>query len=347
MMSSSSIFSFDTLDLRGFRPKAMIATLLALIAIEVGVGRSQWVWSCIPASDCGVIDEMERRIIAPAQNPAIVMLGNSRLRDALTPGVLEERLALPKGSVLNLGMTVGSAYDSLTMYRRNRERFSRAKILVLHLDDFDLARMRPTERFRRFATLDERLALADGEDRMSALVGLCWRTLDAQMPLQRIFVTVVFGRDPRLHIGEDGRITWRKNDLEYGPAEVDLSSYRGKFLSFEPGELPREYTRELIRLATADGLRVVVFRSPFRDVYVDLSDELPRRNDCFEAFCDTLPSEVHRVLLHRASELGIRPIDFYDYGHLTANGARIVTECVADDLLANLPDAIAACCGPK
>jgi hypothetical protein len=342
-MSSSSIFSFDTLNLQGFKPKAMVAALLVLIAIELGVGRSEWIWSWIPASDSGVIDAMEDRIISQSHPPAIVMLGNSRLRDALMPRELEEALSLPRGSVHNLGMTVGTPFDSLTMYRRSRESFSDARILVLHLEAFNLAPMRPTERFRRFATLEERLSLPSRADRLSTLVGFFWRTFDAQKPLQQSLITILLRRDTTLRFSEDGRIDWRRFEEDSGPDFVDLSHYRRGFERFMPGKLGADYVRGLLRLAEADGLRVVVFRAPFRDAYADVSDAFPRREAHFRAFCDSLPVNVHCIILQRGSGLGLTPRDFYDYGHLTNHGAKSVTRYFAEELRREIPGAIAEC----
>ncbi len=81
---------------------------------------------------------LEEQVIAPAPTPTVVILGSGPVRAAVQARQLEDELGLPVGSVLNLGMSAGSASDALTLYERNRSKLQQARWLVVAVDGWDL-----------------------------------------------------------------------------------------------------------------------------------------------------------------------------------------------------------------
>ncbi|MCK4872989.1 MAG: hypothetical protein KAS72_09710 [Phycisphaerales bacterium] len=350
-MSRLSISSSDSLDLRGLRPWGLLVCLALLAVVEFGMARQDWLWSMFPKSPSGIVDVLEEQVIEPAPSPVVVILGNSRTRDAIIPAEMEEVLGVPHGSVLNLSLTAGEPYDSYVLYVRNREKLSQARVLMIAIEDWNLNDNQAiSERFRRFATLSDRLGAPDWKDRLSLVAGWVWRTYDARKPLGRLLKEMVLRRDRSVPIGEDGRVVWRTDDPEFGPEDVDVSAdldhaYRG----FDPsrsGEARNvEYFRRLIALATEDGLHVLLIHPPFRDKFIDKRDSAyPQARASFRAVLDELarmPGDIHVLESERASELGIAETCFLDYGHMLASGARIYTRWTATWIRDECGDALA------
>ncbi|MFQ5766781.1 MAG: hypothetical protein ACE5ID_02205 [Acidobacteriota bacterium] len=336
-MFRSSIFSFETLTLKGFRPRGLVLCILALGVIEFGLARTEWLWALEPRSESGIVDAMERHVIRTAERPRIIILGNSRLRDALAPRVLEEALGLSRGSVLNLSLTAGEPFDSMVLYRRNRDRFSSCRLLILGLDDWNLlGEPAATERVRRFATFKERWRWFHGDDRWSLLVGWIWRTYDARIPLRRFMKFAWLFRIAALPFGPDGRVIWRDEEPAVGPLVAPgllaraRSLYEGRH---EGGEMARDAFHETISMARTDGLGILIIRPPLRDALVRERERLaPDLRVKFKAYLKKLVDSDHGIslLIYDGGEAaGLGPKDFLDYGHMTASGASRFSRQVA------------------
>ncbi|MCA9537262.1 MAG: hypothetical protein KC620_00155, partial [Myxococcales bacterium] len=151
--------------MRRFAAPLLCLSLLA--AFEIGVARDERIWSAAPRTASGVFAVLEAQVIEPAEAPQVVLLGSSRVRDAVPPRALEAALGLPRGAVLNLGLTSGTPLDALTLYRRHRDKLGRARVLLLGVEDWYLnGAMPPTDRERRFATWAERVGDYVGEVRL-------------------------------------------------------------------------------------------------------------------------------------------------------------------------------------
>jgi hypothetical protein len=97
---------------------------------------------------------------------------------------------------------------------------------------------------------------------------------------------------------------------------------------------------ELIALARADGLDVVVVQMPLRDAYVEQAQR--RYPDALRQYAELLGSlgpEVAVWRYDRASSLGIQDRWFYDYGHMTTRGAEVMTRALGERLKARLAGA--------
>src|SRR5882762_9647086 len=139
MRSRSSIFSFETLSLDPrLRPAGAITALVVLLLIDVFVARTDWIWARAPDSQGGMLDAVEAMIIRPAPPPRVLIMGSSRIHDAVLPRTMERILGLSEGTVLNLGISAGTPFDALTLYRRNRDQLRHAKAIVIGTDDWQM-----------------------------------------------------------------------------------------------------------------------------------------------------------------------------------------------------------------
>jgi hypothetical protein len=323
-------------------PKGAVLATLLLLGVELGLARQDWVWTWVPGSNSGIIEAMEARVIAPSEPPTVLLMGSSRVRDAVAPRQLEQALGLPRGGVMNLGVTRGTPYDARLLYERNRAKLSKAKVLVVGVEDWSFnASVSPNERFRRFASLDERASTFDKDWTLSLLAGYVWRTYDAQGPLRRLLKSALTGREATLPISDDGRVVWRKEELEEGPAQYDVTPDVTRSLEdYATTEGLKAPLVELIALARADGLDVVVVQMPLRDAYVEQAQR--RYPDALRQYAEVLGSLGPGVAVwryDRASSLGIQERWFYDYGHMTTRGAEVMTRALGERLKAQLAGA--------
>lgn len=340
-MSRSSIFSFDTLHAAGFRPYGAGLAVLLLLLVEFGLVRNDYVWSFAEDSQTGIVDALERKVLAVREPPRVVVLGSSRIRDAVVPAVVAGELDLPLDSVVNLGLTAGRPFDSLIMYRRNRELLSQADVLVLGVDEFtDRKVENPSERYRRFASVDDRRRDFQGETGMALMVGSVWRTYDANKSLGRWLKSFVQRRSRAVAIAEDGRVQWRKEGV--GVVDDSLDRAESLYQNRESPEYDLYCLTELLDLAQADQLPVVLFRPPINPKFVALRDEFaPWAEAEFESYSHKLAQHpAVRATLYSGTGIDVNvPFeDFWDYGHLQPEGAEKVSRDLAKLLSTTMHD---------
>lgn len=331
MKRPSSIFSFDNLTLAGYDPRAILFALLLLAVFDVAVARQDWIWSHVPRSQAGIVDALESKVIARADEPVVLFMGSSRMRDAVIPSLAAQQLGLPPGSVLNLGLNAGTPFDALVLYRRNRAQLRRARVLVFGVEDWYLnAGMPPNERDRRFASLSERLGVFTPDQTASMLLGWTWGAYDARGALHRYVSRLGYDAAPELAIAADGRIQWRESEEHTGPEEVSVEGdLNWMYQRYTPKRGRMDHLRTLIDMAKEDGLQVVIVQIPWRDSYVNRLEEkypdaMKHYRQTIAAFTGSLP-DVSTDIVERASTLNIPPTHYYDYGHLTINGAQTMT----------------------
>ena len=343
-MSRSSIFSFDTLKLDRKLPAGLLVCVAVLLVVEFGLARQDWTWGWIAQSPSGIFDAIETQLIEPAEGLQVVVMGSSRIQDGVSPRGLEKELGLPEGSAISLAMTSGRPFDALMLYERHREKFSKARVLVMEVAEFQFnGGFSPSERERRFATLDQRLSLYDPQNTRSMLAGWVWRTYDAQGPLRRLIKSAVKKPVTKLALTEDGRINWRNKTLEEGPETIDAApSVHKMYHRFYMSQARLENLHKLVELAREDGLDVMLVQMPVRDSFVDIVEK--KHADDYAAFV-AATDKVPGVRLHRwvrGSELGLKPTDYYDYGHVTNRGSRAITTALGQKIKADFPGAFKA-----
>lgn len=329
--------STETLQPAGWRPTGIAWAIAWLAVFELFV-RVLPVASYVPASETGIVEVLDKAVITPAPDPEIVLLGNSRLRDAVVPRQLEERLGLESGTVLNLGITAGQPWDYAWLYERHRAKLSRARLLVVALDDFRFStRTPPGERFRRFAPLEDRIGTYDGKT-ASLVVGWFWKTFDLRDAIVRTAKAMLTGKRPDVPVAGDGRIVWREEERHRGPLAIDdKAEVRSRYRRFERSAVRVEPIRRLLHLATEDGLAVRLIVLPSRDSIIDEIDRVVPDAPIYLAevmhrLAEDFPG-TQSIRWRRASGLGIADDRFYDYGHLTPPGAVVLTDRLATWLL--------------
>ncbi len=260
-MSRSSIFSSETLQLSGFRPYGTIVAFELLLVVDIFLARREMIWVFAQNSPIGIVHAMEGLVIKPTEQVSVLVLGNSRVRDAIIPAVLAEELGISRTNVLNISMTRGTPYDSLTIYRRNREKLAKTSLLIIGVEDFSQLRTNiPSERFRYFSSLAERCEHFYGEARASLIASYCWRTLDAYRSIRRLGKQILFRPNQRVSIGSDGRVIWRDNEnAQYidNSQEIAERIYGDRVLKYDSWAL-----RELLDRCAEDGIPVLLYRPP-------------------------------------------------------------------------------------
>ncbi len=151
------------------------------LCVRAGRRATPWVWDFNEYSSTGTITALERRIIAKAPAPKIVLLGNSRMRDAIAPRQLEDELGCNKGTVMNLAVSAGGTFEAKALYERNKRKLSRADLVVLNVDTWYLDETEPpTMNVRRFGSLADRLGIYGWQETASLVVGWAWRSYDVR-----------------------------------------------------------------------------------------------------------------------------------------------------------------------
>jgi hypothetical protein len=308
-----------------------------LLGVEVGVARRDWPWAREPHSDAGVVDALETQVIARAADPVVLLLGSSRMRDAIAPRTLERALGLRPGQVLNLGLTNGEPFSARVLYERNHAVLSRARVAVFAVEPWQVARQgHVNERVRRFATLGQRLRWFDGPERLSLVVGALWRTLDAGVALRRLAFAPLRHPSPGLPIGEDGRVEWRDEEQVEALAKIPVGrSARRHWSGFSPSRGRLACLGELVERLRGDGIEVIVVQLPVRDGYWrQVESRWPDRLATYRRLVEGAVNEV--AWMGEAAAEGLERADFYDYGHLTPSGAEKVTARIAQLLAPRL-----------
>lgn len=345
-MSRSSTSSSDAPGTR--LPKAALLAMVLLLAVEVGMARQDWLWDYVLASPSGIITALETQVIADA-DPELVVMGSSRVRDGVSPQHLGSALGLPPGAVLNLAVTNGSTFDALTLYRRNREKLSHAKILVVGIEDRTFnAGWAPNDRDRRYMTLSERVGPYNDEHTLSLLAGWCWRTYDARGPFQAAIKSTIKGRKLTLPIAEDGRVKWRDEEIAEGPEKLpDPTAYARFYRKWEPTDGRKAFLEELVRLAREDGVKVLVIKLPWRSEHLALIEKHhPEELAEYRRRAQTVEG-AKVVLWDHPRDLGLKDTHFYDYGHPTTRGAEIVSKALAKEIDVQFPGAFTHRVGPR
>src|SRR5436309_838386 len=139
-MSRSSIFNFESFE--GFNPRlprTALCVIGVLLILEIGV-RLIPDEALIPAkSRQGEIVFMERELLPRVREPKVVLLGSSRIRRAVVPKLLDEKLGLPANSTLNCGLASGRVFEAKHLYDRNIDKLGKAELVILNVDEWHLS----------------------------------------------------------------------------------------------------------------------------------------------------------------------------------------------------------------
>jgi hypothetical protein len=319
---------------------ALAVVLLAVF--ELAVARQDWFWGWVPHSQIGVIDALEKQVL-PESEPLVLFTGSSRVRDAIAPRTLETSLRLPKHTVLNLGLTMGTPFDAEILYRRNRAKLSQAKLVFFGVEPFQLdVYNRPTERILRYGTLRDRLKLMSRDEAAYRVAGYVWRTLDIG-PAMRRFLKSPFKDMPELPpLAKDGRVQWRteRDNKRAGKRRVTVEARRFfRHWTYSPNR--QRQLRELIELYEADGMTVVVFQVPARDSFWAYAhSKWPQKIKAYSKHVREAAAGHQVYMFWDGSDHSLLSRNFYDYGHLKPGPARRFTRKIGTLIKKNFPEVL-------
>lgn len=349
-MRLSSIFSSESRPpLRGWGgpPAGLIFALLLLAVVEFGLARNESVWGYVPHSDVGVIDVLEQEVLAKAVAnelpPKVVFFGNSRTRDAFAPRILEAKMHLEEGEVVNLALTRGTPFDAEMLYRRNRELLGQAKLVFFGVDVVQLDGALPlNERVRRLASFKDRLVRFSGSERIDLAAGYFWRTYDARDALRRLAKSFYKGAPEGLPISKDGRIEWRNRSVNRRAARRSMSSFaKQHFANYQRDEHRRAQLQTFVELLESDGVRVVILQVPVKSGYAGAVRR--RYMSALSAYEDDVMRTVgdrQSLFWFDAGFAGLKDGHFHDYGHVNDTGARLLSQRLGDWTLLHHGDVI-------
>jgi hypothetical protein len=338
-MCRSSILSFESLA--GVQPRVP-ATLLAVAgivaAVEIGL-RLVPEERLIPAkSRQGEIYFMEREVLPRFQNPQVVLLGSSRVRRAVVPKLLDERLGLPANATLNVGLASGRVFEALYLYERNRAQFKGAKLVVLNVDEWHLSSgWRLGSLYEMHAPWQERLDMPDGLRNRLVLDGVF--SMRLRLRLLPGVVASAFGRRKAdtLDIKLDENNQVLPPSRPPLPVDVDPRRFYDNIDTFYDhfaiSPVLEGHVEKLARMVKEDGGRFVIMQLPNRAAYqaeVEKSHgkDYAQHVAALRALARRL--DVPLAVIEQPSACGLTDESYEDYGHMTAAGARVFTTYFGD-----------------
>jgi hypothetical protein len=324
--------------------RAIIGVVLVLAAVEV-FARTDFFYELAPDSEAQEPIELVELGFSLIPDPKLIVLGNSLTRNAIASFEPTRLAAADRHFLLNLSQSGGVMSDQLWLYERYREKFQRADTLVIGIDfrSFDHENRQEigsTSRFRRYASLTQRLLVNDRSEKISLVAGSIWKTWDGRQQLRGYINDVAhfrIGRYSKPQIDELGRFAIKG---PITPTEVNrIVAYAPKNYAFARGVQFEAFTK-LVRLAREDSLRIVLLEAPATDVYLD---QLERNNG---SEIRKLYDEIEKVA--GTSIIQISPTEddcpriedcYIDYGHMNANGSKIYTRLFLERLSILSPSA--------
>ena len=330
MPSPSSIFSFDTLQIRGGVPRGLLTAIFLLGVLDFGLSRADWPYRKNPSSYVGTFLAQEDVLRRDPVPPRIIILGNSRSKGGLLSQEMERLWGLPNGAVLNLSIESGDHYDNYVFQKRNRQLMKSARLLIYGVDAYEWNANFPlSKRFHHFAGFTDRLNL---EPSVPSLFGWFFRTEEKAALYHAIFRRIKRRLVGASHLTrqagiDDPPASQSASPAPLGPVEGRVSFWYRQFrLSPKRAAL----LQRVVATARADGQQVVIVQLPFRDEYVHevFRAHAPDYNAYEQSICSL--DGVHIHLFETASDCGLEPSDFQDWDHLDTTGAEKFTRVWCD-----------------
>ncbi len=326
MPSRSSIFSFDTLQIRGGVPRGLLTAIVLLGVLDFGLSRADWPYRKYPSSYVGTFLAQEQALRRDPVPPRIIILGNSRSKCGLLAQDMERLLGLPKGAVLNLSIESGDHYDNYIFQKRNRQLMNSARLLIYGVDAYEWNADFPlSERFPHFAGLTDRLSLEPSvpslfgwffrTEEKAALYHAIFRRIKARLAAATRILTQAAGNDPPTKPSAsaahpetvEGRVSFWYKHFRLSPKRQAL-------------------LQQVVTTAHEDGQRVVILQLPFRDEY--MQEVFRAHASDYKAYQQSIRNldGVDVRLFETASDCGLEPMDFEDWDHLNSAGAGKFTQ---------------------
>jgi hypothetical protein len=342
VLSRSSIFSFDTLQVRWKVPRGLLTAILLLGVLDCGLSRADWPYRKYPLSFVGTFFSQEEALRNDPVPPGIIILGNSRSEYGLLAREMERFLGLPNGAVLNLSLDGGDHYDNDLFQKRNRQTMKSARLLIYSVDAYQWNDNFPlNERFHHFAGLTDRLNF---EPSVPSLFGWFFRTEQKAALYHAIFRQIEKRVVDASHLAgravmDDASANQPTSPAPLGPIEDWVSSW---YKNFRLSPRREKLLQQIVGRAQEDGQRVLIVQLPFRDEYIH---ELYRSHASDYAAYERSIGKLHGVdvkFFETASGCGLVPTDFKDWSHLNAVGAEKFTRRWCDWLATHDKDIVSA-----
>jgi len=334
-MSHSSIFNFESFE--GFKPRVPLTVMgvaAVLLILEIGV-RLIPEETLIPArSRQGEIFFLERELLPRIEKPRVVLLGSSRMRRAVVPKLLDEKIGLPPNSTLNCGLASGRVFEAKHLYDRNIEKLGQAELVILNIDEWHLSQgWRLGSLYELHAPWSERVAFAEPVRSRMILDGLF------SMRLKLLLVPALIKKKheggPNLKLDENNQILPppRRTKVEIEDAAAYAGDMETFYNRFQISPVLENHIADLAKAVKARGGKFVLMQLPNRAAYQ--AEVNAKHGDEFKAHVAALKDLAQRIdvplfFYDDPKQCGLSDDSFEDYGHMTPDGARVFTQFLAD-----------------
>ncbi len=339
-ISSSETFTTrvlsDTLRVRPRIPRCVLLATVGLILAELLIARTNFMWKMAPNNGLGMLFTLEHSIIQSNPKPRVVIFGDSRSRGAFLPALMEQRMGLERGRVLNLAMGGARPFDDLKIYERNRSVLAQADAVVIGVDAWNFSRgVPPSPLYRYYANWADRLEYT-GAHRFSLMRHLLFRLPDA-LPSFQGYVKhwIKEGRPPRpTGIDKYGRLAVDPLDNNHDKNNFKTPALRYWITHFYSDyQYSSGFEGHLVKLLTLlreDGARVYLVRLPTAGTYTTMLEQYD--GDPLGQFRKNMTrvagawGEAVQFREFVPEDAGLSDRDFRDWGHLNNDGAVRWTE---------------------
>ncbi len=330
-MFFSSIFSFNTLNIKWKIPRCLIFAACVICLTEVLFARTDIFWSRVPRSDVTTFLDLEEYIIPKNVKPAVLIFGSSRARGAFLPTVMEQQMGLSRGQVLNFAMGGGGLFEALKIYQRNRDILGKADIMIIEICPGIFNSILPptSELFRYLMSFSDWLEYK-GEARLSLLRSCVFKLPDVFPYIREYIKYWLLNKHAPRPIGIDkyGRLALVRiaNDydesVEREEALRDII-YRWEF-PYKYSEIYEGYLKKLVSLANEDGVRVYILQMPYPEKFIQIYKGHPESQ--YRLYTKNVSNAVKDMVesvqfWEAASEVGLSNKDFRDVEHLNTEAS--------------------------
>lgn len=270
------------------------------------------------------------------RHTTFVVAGDSRSHRHIIPGLVAGRIGLDPDQAINIGRAGASSSRVLAAFREFRHRFDANPVMLLSLSlwsvNDDCAYLGNEVLWS--LSLADRLRVTDPG---SALLA----TFLPERTLAQNVTNMILDRVSIPHVPDQGFVSGEaKNSMRYTPEEVDRvwALYQEDW--FRTPKIDGVRWRLLqsdLRALQREGARVVMVDSPFHPSWITRIAGTPE-GDAFHAFRKNLADLSQRMniplLSYQDEWLGDGDPDklFWDLVHLNTDGARVLSERIAEDL---------------
>lgn len=316
-----------------FERPTLIAALTAVAICAVArVGLDTEAVRNLPgAIDERALNRAQDRLTKRRESTEVVVLGSSRMRDAIDPEVLAKALELPPKRVVKAAISGGTAFEALVMMRRDETLFRNTKVALVDIgcwqfnDNLTIVR-HPL--FYRHATLAERWSLSDLPERAKSIADWFWPYVSERRRLADWANAIAPFSPPTEEPEVEGA-------LDRGAAAWDAVAMAKAFTKdYVFSDRMAAAWRSFVGELTARGVRMLIVDMPAQEAHQDWIDA-NASGVCqeYERFLSSLSiSGVTVVRYLRPADVGLTDGDFGDYAHLSPEGAEKFSKFVATQI---------------